>query len=840
MIPLLRITCRELRGGLRGFRVFLACLALGVAAIAGIGSVTTSVKSGLEQDGAALLGGDAALRMTHQDLAPDQRSWLEKSGRVSRVVYLRSMARVEAEDRRSLVEMKMVDDAYPLYGELETRPQFEPEQLFARRQGAWGAIADSALLERLGIGIGDHVRIGRALYRIQAEIDHEPDRVSGARALQLGPRFMASAESLDESGLIRPGSQVWYFYRIRLSDRDSLATWKQELEQTFPDARWVVQDHTNASPTIRRFLSRTALFMMLVGLTALLVGGVGIGNAVRDFLAGKVQTIATLKCVGASSSLIFGVYLAQILIMAVFGVVIGLVIGSLLPIFLAGVLRDALPIMVRVDLYSEPLLLAAAFGILTALAFSVVPVARACEIPAAALFRDSVSRRHKFPRWYYTAASALLFLALAALAIGTADYRVIASWFVAGAAAAMVLFLVAGVLAGKAAGVLAGRTRSAALRLALANLHRPGAPTSSVVLSLGLGLTVLVTVALIETNLAAQIVRELPQRAPSHFFIDLQTAQIPEFRKALLKVDQESEFKHTPMLRGRVTRINGKVARTEDIDPQGRWILRGDRGLTWAREQPPEENVVAGSWWPANYEGPPLVSLSAEAARQLGLGIGDTITVNVLGRNITAVISNLRSIAWGTMRMNFVFIYSPKPLEAAPQTHLATVHSDPGKANAIERALARTFPNVTAVSVRDVLATIADFLGRLGLAIRLTGAIAIVAGTLVLAGTVAAGHRRRVYDSVVLKVLGATRRRIMGIMVLEYGLLGLVTALVAAVIGSTAAWAVVTQVMRMQFGLDVGAVVTTTLLAVFITVLLGFHGTWRALGQRSAPLLRNE
>tara|TARA_B100000676_G_scaffold310000_3_gene375238 strand:+ start:3463 stop:5982 length:2520 start_codon:yes stop_codon:yes gene_type:complete len=834
-----RIARRELRGGLRGFRVFLACLSLGVGAIAAVGSIASSVIGGLEKDGAILLGGDAALRVTYKDITPEQRAWLDGSGNVSRIVYLRSMARASNLDKRSLVEMKMVDDAYPLYGKLEISPPTSNADLFAKRDGVWGAVADTALLTRLGIELGGTLKLGDATYQIRGTINIEPDRVSGARALQIGPRFMASTASLPESGLVQPGSQVWYFYRVGLKYGSSLETWKSDLQEAFPDALWVVRDRTNASPVIKRFIDRTTLFMTLVGLTALLVGGVGVSNAVRDFLSGKIETIATLKCVGASSGLIFGAYLVQVMIMAMAGIAIGLLIGGVAPVVAGDMLHDVLPIVSRIDVYWEPLALATSFGFLTALAFSIWPIAQACDLPAAGLFRDSIARFRGIPRWPFGLATIFLLAALAALAIGTAHSSVIAQWFVTGAMGAMVLFATAGLLVARAAKSIGG-SGGTGLRLALANLHRPGAPTGSVVMSLGLGLTVLVTVALIEANLGNQITKSLPERAPGYFFIDIQNDQVDDFEATVAGVNGFRELRRTPMLRGRVTRLNGETAKPENVSEDGRWILRGDRGVTWAHELPDSETIVAGEWWPADYSGKPLVSMPARNAAALGLWIGDTITINILGRNITGEIASLRDVQWGSLRMNFLFIFSPGPLDAAPQTHLATVHADPALEEGIERAVADRFPNVTTIRVRDVLETVDAFLGRLGLAIRLTAGVAIVAGTLVLAGAIAAGHRRRVYDSAVLKVLGATRRRIISILLLEYGLLGLVTAIVASIIGSVAAWAVVTEVMRFNFVFDLLDVVSAVIIAVAVTLILGFYGTWRALGQKAAPLLRNE
>ena len=241
-------------------------------------------------------------------------------------------------------------------------------------------------------------------------------------------------------------------------------------------------------------------------------------------------------------------------------------------------------------------------------------------------------------------------------AIETAFSRVVAIYFVAGSAVAMGLFAIAGILIARAA-KLAGSVGGTGMRLALANLHRPGAPTGSVVMSLGLGLTVLVTVALIESNLGRQITKSLPERAPGYFFIDIQNDQVVAFEKTVAGVAGFREMRRTPMLRGRVTRLNGETAKSENVAENGRWILRGDRGVTWARELPEGETIVAGDWWPEDYTGPQLVSLSANSAAALGLGIGDTITINILGRNITGKIANLRDVRWGTLRMNFLFIY---------------------------------------------------------------------------------------------------------------------------------------------------------------------------------------
>jgi len=834
----LRLAARELRGGAKGFRIFLACLALGVAAIAAVGSISASIGRGLQDQGREILGGDVMLRMIHRDLEPAQRDFLARQGDVARILTARAMARAGTGDGRSLIELKAVDGAYPLYGRLVLSPDMTAARAFALQDGAWGAAADEALLRRLGVAIGDRVQVGEATYQIRATIETEPDRAGTTQAIALGPRFLVGMDSVPATELIQPGSLVWYGYAVRLAGGRTPAAFRTALNEAFPDRWWQVRDRDNAAPQVNRFIERTTLFLTLVGLTALVVGGVGVGNAVRHYLAGKTESIATLKCLGATAPLVFAVYLIETMAMAAVGIAIGLAAGAAVPLVVAGSIAAGIDLPVASGVYAAPLLLAAAFGVLVSLAFSVWPIAQACELPPGTLFRALLRPSRRWPRAAFVALTAAAAAGLAALAIFSAPDRFLALWFVGGAALALALFRGAGqLLAALARRVPAGGRTG--LRLALANLHRPGAPTGSIVVSLGLGLTVLIAVALIQGNLAHQIDAAMPERAPGFYFIDIQPAQRAEFEKTVRAVPGFQELRDVPMLRGRITALNGVPAAEAKVSPEVQWLLRGDRGITWAREKPAEVNVVAGDWWPADYRGEPLISFTADGARGMGLTIGDTMTINVLGRDITARLANLRDVEWGSLRMNFTIVLSPGIVEQAPQTWLATVHARPDAELAIERAVTDRFPNVTAIRVKDVLQTVSAVLGKLAGAVGASAAITLAAGTLVLAGAIAASHRRRVYDAVVLKVLGATRWRILGSFLLEYGIVGLATAAVAAVFGSVAAWAVVTRVMKLEWVFLPWLVIAAAALCGALTLGFGLVGTWRALGQKPAPLLRN-
>jgi putative ABC transport system permease protein len=840
---------RELRGGIGGFRIFLLCLMLGVAIIAAVGSLSATVVAGIAADARSILGGDLDIRLIHRAATQDERAALDAAGNVSELRELRAMARSAAPAAaaeiadRVLVELKAIDDAYPLYGAVTLDPAQPFDQALAQMGGVWGAVVDAALLERLDLAIGDSLRIGTLDYQLRAVLDFEPDRGGGVFAL--GPRVMVALPSLAETGLVQPGSLIYSHYRLRLPAEAGPASDPRavgaDLDARFPDAGWRIRGLDQAAPGVKRFVGRMTLFLTLVGLSALLVGGVGVGNAVRAYLDGRVATIAVLKCLGAPTALITRTYLMLVVALALAGIAVGLVVGAAVPASLAGVLADRFDLSVRPGIYPWPLLEAAVFGLLIAVGFSLWPLARARRVPAASLFRSLVAPVGLRLQARDLVAIGAAGLALAGFTILTAEDRPIAAGFVAGALVALVAFRGVAWLVMAAAGRLSARAmRRPGLRLALANLHRPGAPTASVVLSLGLGLTVLVAVVLIEGNLGREIQETLPDAAPSFFFIDIQSDQAAAFDAMIEARPGVADLERVPMLRGRITAVDGVPADQVTPTPDSAWVLRGDRGLTWSAALPRGSRLVAGEWWPADYQGAPLVSMDAEAAAGLGLGLGDTVTVNLLGREFTATIASLREVDWTSLAINFVMVFSPGLLEGAPQTQIATVRVPPADEIALQQAVTDRFANISAIRVKDALESVNRILGSVGVAVRGTASVTLVAGVLVLAGAVVAGHRRRVYDAVVLKVLGATRGDVARAYLLEYGLLGLVTAAIAAAGGTLAGWVFLTQVMEGTWIFLPGAVAATAGLGAAVTLAIGLAGTWRALGQRPAPLLRNE
>lgn len=837
-----RYALREMRGGLRGFYVFIACIALGVMAIAGVGSVAASLGDGLAREGRKLLGGDVAFSMIQREAKPEDVAFLRRRGELSVAATLRAMVRA-GDGKLALVEMKAVDAAYPMLGELTLEPKMPLADLLAERDGAFGAAVDPTLLARFDLKLGDRVNVGNATFQLRSVVSSEPDKL--AVNVGLGPRFLVSEAGLRTTGLLLPGSLVRWIYRVKLpdvaADDRSAAAFIADARAASPEAGWEIRSRANASPQLERSINRFSQFLTLVGLAALLVGGVGVANAVKSHIDRRREVIATFKAVGATGRDVFTIYTTQVIVLAALGSAIGLLAGAALPYLISGLFGKLLPLPMEPALHFDELVLSFVYGLLTALAFGLWPLGSVHDVPVAALFRETVAAAWHRPRWRYIALMAAVIAALVGVAIGLAYDKRVAAIFVVASVAVLLL------LRAIAAGLMAlarrmPRSRITMLRLAISNIYRPGALTPSVVLSLGLGLAVLVTITQIDGNLRRQFLAALPERAPSFYFIDIPSSESERFGAFLRQVATDSTIEEVPMLRGRIVAARGVKA--EDLKPSHdtEWVLQSDRGLTYTGEIPKGSKVVEGEWWRADYQGPILVSLEKKIADGLKLGIGDEIVVNVLGRNIPAKIANLRNIDWQGLGINFVLVFSPNAFKGAPHSHIATLtearHDATSDARII-RQVADAFPMVTSVRVREALETIGTVVTNLALAIRGASAVTLISAILVLGGALAAGHRHRVYDAVILKTLGATRVRLLGAYALEYLMIGFATAIFGVISGSVAAWLIVTRLMTLTFVWQAGSAAAVVAAALLVTVGLGLAGTLLALNQKPATVLRN-
>jgi len=832
-----RLARRELRGGVRGLWIVLLCLVLGVSVIAAVGTLRGAVDAGLAADGRKLLGGDLEVDGGPRPLPDELRIWLRARGAsLSDAVLMRSILVAPSGDRQ-LIELKAVDAAWPLVGEPRVTPPMPLAAALESRDGHFGLLAERVVLDRLNLKIGDLVRLGSATLRVSGELSAEPDRV--ATPSLFGPRVLIPAEALPATQLVAPGAMVRHALRLTLPDPAAALDLGADLRRKFPDTGWRVRDPREAAPGITRFLDQTSLFLTLAGLTSLLVGGIGVANGVRSWLEARTRTIATLRCLGASSGLIFAVCLIQVLALASGGIVIGLILGAILPLLAAHFLIGLLPVPPVAGLYPVPLLLAAAYGVLTALCFTLWPLGRAARIPGATLFRDAWAPVKAWPSWPVRIVNIVLVALLAGLTIVTATNRSFAIYFCAAAAGTLLLFRAAALLLMYLARI-APRLRWPWARLGLANLYRPGSFTPPMMLSIGLGLSTLSAVALIQGNMRLEILEQLPANAPSFFFVDIQSQQLARFEALASAQPGASDLHQVPSMRARIVAINDVPASQVKTTPETAWALTGDRGLTYAAVPPEGTRLSEGSWWPPDYAGPPLVSFDAGLARGWNVRLGDTIRVNVLGRDIDLTVASLRDIAWQSLGINFVMVASPGLLSQAPHTHIATVRVEPAGQGAFLRAITDAMPNVTGIRVEDVLGAIAILLDQVATALAATGFVTLLAGVLVLVGAVAAGQRRRAREAVILKTLGATRRQIRAAWLVEFGVLGLAAGLVASLAGISASYGVAHYILHTRWVFLPGTLILTVTGALATMLIFGYAGTAMALRARPAPMLRND
>lgn len=826
------IARRELRGGLRGFRVFLACLALGVAAIAAVGLVRAAIQQGLSDQGAVLLGGDAQMEFTYRFATQEERNWMEGiSDRLSEIVDFRSM--VVLGEETALTQVKGVDDAYPLLGSVQLEAGDLPSAL-AAEGGVPGAVMDKVLVDRLGLAVGDRFRMGTKAFRLGAVLLREPDSANGG--FSLGPRTIVRTVDLAGSGLLEPGSLYETEYRLMLPAGADLAAVEAQAEAEFADRGMRWQDSRRAAPGVERFVDRIGSFLILVGIAGLAVGGVGVQAAVRAYLEGKVATIATLKTLGAEGRLIFRIYLLQIAVLAGVGVALGLLIGAAVPVLFGGIIEAALPFPAEVGIYPLPLLEAAFYGVVTAFLFTLWPLARTEGVRAAALYRGAgrggvPAARHL---WAIGALAVLLvggavwFSGTWELTLGSAG-GVIAALAVL-ALAAWGLRRVA--RAAARAGLARGRV---ALRLALASIGGPREEAGAVVLSLGLGLSVLAAVGQIDANLRAAIATDLPERAPSYFFVDIQPDQIEGFLARVEGDPKVSKVESAPMLRGVLTQINGRPAKEVAGE---HWVVRGDRGITYSEAPQANAKVVAGEWWPKDYTGAAQVSFAAEEAEEIGLKLGDELVVNVLGRDIPATITSFRQVDFSSAGMGFVMTMNPAALQGAPHTFISTVYAEEEAEAAILRDVSKAYPNVTAIRIRDAIDRVTEALEAIATATAWAAAATLVTGFVVLIGAAAAGERARVYEAAVMKTLGATRGRILLSFALRSAMMGAAAGIVAIVAGGLAGWAVMVLVMEGEYFFEPVSAVAIVAGGVFATMAAGLLFALRPLAARPAQVLR--
>ena len=834
----LRFALRELRAGLGGFRILIACLALGVAAIAAVGTVRSGIEAGLTREGATILGGDAEAEFTYRRATDKELQWIaENSLQYSEIIDFRSMlsATVDGQSERGLTQVKAIDENYPLYGNPRLTSGQDIQSVLSAAGDVPGIVVEPLLADQLGLAVGDRVKLGTQTYELRDLIEYIPD--SAGDGFGLGPRTLVLSRDLEGSGLITQGTLYESKYRMKTPPGTDLAQLETAADTVFQGAgvRW--RDSNNAAPGIQRFVDRLGAFLILVGLSGLATGGIGVSTAVRAYLQRKVSVIATLRSLGAENSVIFQTYFMQIGILSGLGILLGLVIGIGAPLLAAPLITASLPFPVSISIYPQPVIEAVIYGGLTAALFTLWPLAQAENIRAAALFRDAAENAYTRPRVPYVIAIVVLVATLLASASWFTGSAQLTLWTAGGVIGALIL------LALTAAGIRwlarALRRRSynyARTRWAISAISGKNEGAAAIILAIGLGLSVLAAMGQIDGNLRQAIKNDLPEVAPSYFFVDIQKSQMPEFRQMMADTPQVSRYDAAPMLRAVVTQINGKPAL--DVAPD-HWVVRGDRGITYAEKLPDRYAITDGEWWPADYDGPPQISFAKEEAEEIGLVLGDTVTVNILGRDIMGTITSFRDVDFSTAGIGFVMTMNPAALRGAPHTFIATVYADAEYEAQLLRDLAEPFPNITAIRIKDAIDRVSSVLNSIAAAVSYGAAATLLTGFLVLIGSAISAQHARNFESAILKTLGASRRDILFSFALRSGVMGATAGFVAIFVGIAAGWAINYFIMDADFNVIWSNALGVVAGGILANVLANLGFALRALNASPARILRS-
>ncbi len=853
LLSWMRVAIVDLRGDLRRFGILLACLALGVGTIAGVSSVGAALQDAIMRNANVLMGGDLQVTRADRRAEAPELEYLQTLGTVSETIS--SNARADAIDDSGntvFLDIYAVDNNYPLYGNVESpqlKPGDKPSELLAFSDGAYGAIVDPIILDRLGIDIGGRFRVNDVEFQARGLLVSLPN--GALRGFHLGQTAVMSIEAQQANPNVRaplPGLFTQYGYKIKLNEGDYRDAQPVVAEHFAADPEWKVQSPYDAAGDLARLYDLFVRFLLIVGLSSLLVGGIGISNAVNAYIGERQRAIATLRSLGATGARIMVHFFTQIGLLSLVGILIGLVIGAALTAAALPVLGRILAVDLPPSVDIPSLLIAFGFGVLAAFGFSFLPLVNARKMKPVMLFRTVGTSVQNLKASSYLELSVIVPLLLAAAGMfllalyTTKDFRLV-FWYAVGVVAAFIVLRFAGLGLQWLLRLLPPMP-SRRLRNAFRGIYRPGSPAPVVIMSLGLGLAMLLVIIILTTNVRDQLTGQVVKDAPTFVATDLFDDEVIELGDFLNQTGLVTNYEHSPMIRAMVTKVRGidsaEFRERTDLSGEAQYFVGTSEILmTWAADLPPNSTITEGEWWPADYEGPALVSLKDDVAASLGVKVGDTIEMTLFGEAIEAKVANTRNFQFQT-GLNYMVTASPGTFADFPGTNLAIIKAVEGREKDLERALAKQYSDITFIPVGEALNQAADILGQLSVAVNIVGALAVVNGLLVLAGTMAAGRKQRESDAVVNKVLGATRGDVVQVFALEYALLGAFAALLATGVGIAGAMGIMRAAnMDMGFAVDPGLIGGVLLGAVILTIITGAITTWSALSTKPAQYLRS-
>ena len=830
---------RETRAAWRRLLFFVLCIAFGVGGLIAVRSFGDLMENAILLEARSLSAADLIIgnnrppgKQTHETLA-----FLRAAGaRVAETAELVAMAGSADGRQVRLVELRAVDEGYPFYGQVITGSGRPFRELLRDDT----ALVDPALLLYLGAAVGDRLRIGDAEFTIAGELLKEPDGT--IQLFRLGPRVMLTLAGGRATALITPTSRVRYRALVKLGPAQPLSATLAEVKARLKDSPASVSAFDEAQPQVRRFLEHLADYLRLLGLVALLLGGIGVSGAVRVFIAQKLDTLAILKCLGATANRVLAVYLTQAALLGVVGSLLGALLGIAVQRVLGVLMADFMPVTVRNVVSPRALAEGLALGLVITLWFAVPPLWQARRVPPARVFRRNVEppapwRRRLGRLGLGLGTTAAL---LAGLTFWQSTHAMLSWIFLAAVAGTVAL------LAVSALGLLAllrrlPRPTSFALRQGLSGLYRPGNQTLMVTVSLGLGVLLVLTVFLIRSDLLRQVSTNAGGPQPNLFFMDIQKDQRETFRR-LTEEFHVTALPLVPVVRGRILSLNGRpVADFPADDERTRRVLRFEYAFTYRDALQPGEAVVAGRFAPDPRIAGAQVSVSDWWVEAVGLGLGDTLTLDIQGVSVRATITSIRKIDWNNRRANFSFVFLPGVLEDAPQVFVSAVEApDEATRVRLQQETVRRMPNVSVIDVQVVLALVQQIMDRIALVVQFMALFSIAVGLVILAGMISTTKYQRLREAVLMKTLGATRWMVARMLAAEYLFLGAVSGAVGAFAAGGLSWALVTFVFRGHWTLHLPPYLWGMGLATLLVVLAGLLSSTDVLMKKPLQVLREE
>ena len=833
----LKLSLRELKGSFNEFKIVMISIFLGVFIITAVGSLSKNLIYEINNKSSELLGGDFELSTTYQEFPIKIKKWLEKNGKTSQIVELRTMvtSNQSVGVKRRIVELKAVDQNWPLIG----IPIIVPNKSINKSlkmnnyNNNNGALIDASLKKQLEIQVGDVLQLGKTKIQISGIIKKEPDRMFSFATF--GSRLLISKATLKASGLVIPGSLVKYKIKfIPYNKKIDLSFLKKFVHGT----NISIKNIKNSTTNFNSFIEKTSLFISLVGLITLLISGVGISNGVKGYLIKKIKNIAIFKTLGAQNSTVFKIYFFQIIFIFLISIIPALIAGISIPFLLKTIISDSFLSSFEPFIFLEPIIISFLFGLIVCILFTIIPIAKTYEIKPIQLLR--LSAHHSLNN-YSKKISALILILIFALCFLifklTNDLKL--SVYIFGVV--LISFL-----------ILKGMTNllflsfrklkfkiGSLLEIARKSLIRPDTFAKSIVISFSIGLALLITLNIIEESLDYKISNTINKQAPNYFLIDIQPNQINQVKAMTSKFIGEDSLNAQPMLRGRVTSINNIKVENLKINKDVNWVLKRDRAFSWSNKAPKNVKIISGKWWPQDYTGPLLLSIGDKVAKGLNVKIGDKIEVNILGRNFEAEIFNTREIIWQNMDINFIFILSKSKIQNAPHSWIATTTTaNKEMNNTLIEKIVSNFSNISSVSVEETYVAIKSILNLLITIVNSIALVTLLSGVIVLAGILNVSKKDKLYEVAILKILGASPKKIIFLWLQEFLIIGLMASLISILIGMSVSFILVTYIFQIDYNFNYITLITLSLIVPFLITIVSFLKMLKLIYSKPLDVLR--